>query len=97
MVNRELYLAKMQAQIQEWNAQLATLDASARGARHGAKTKLKQQIGILRSRLDDAVFRLELAHGASVDAWQDIKRGAEEARKNMEQALENARAHFKDI
>ena len=97
MVNREDYLAKMKAQLEQWNDQVATWDSTAHRARHGAKTRLKKEIGILRSRLDDAMFRLELAQGASAEAWQDIKRGAEEARKNMEQSLEKARTHFKDI
>lgn len=97
MVNREDYLAKMKAQLEQWNDQVMTWDSTAHRARHGAKTRLKKEIGILRSRLDDAMFRLELAQGASAEAWQDIKRGAEEARKNMEQALEKARTHFKDI
>jgi hypothetical protein len=97
MVNRETYVAKMKAQLEKWNAQVGTLDSSARRERGGAKIELKKQVGILRSRLDDAMFRLELVQGASADAWQDIKRGADEARKNMEQALEKARTHFKDI
>jgi hypothetical protein len=97
MVNRQEYVAKMKAQLDKWNAQVVTWDSTAHSARRGAKTKLKKQVGILRSRLDDALFRLELVQGASADAWQDIKRGADEARKNMEQALEKARTHFKDI
>jgi len=97
MVNREQYVAKMKVQLDRWSDQMASWESSAHKARHGTKLELRKQIGILRSRLDDAVFRLELVQGASADAWQDIRRGADEARKNMEQALEKARAHFKDI
>ena len=51
----------------------------------------------MRSRLDDMVFRMELLKGASTDAWQEIARGADEARKAMQDAVGKARFHFKNL
>ena len=93
MVNREEYVAKMKAQLDQWSAQMATWESSARGA----KSETKKQFGILRSRLDDALFKLELLQGASTEAWQDIRVGADKARSDMHDAFEKARAHFKEI
>ena len=97
MVNRDEYVANLKGQLDRWSDQMASWESFAHRARHGTKTKLRKQIGILRSRLDDAIFRFELVQSASADAWLDIKLGADEARSKMEQALEKARAHFKDI
>ena len=51
----------------------------------------------MKSRADDLVFRMELLKGASTDAWQEIARGADEARKTMHDAFEKARFHFKNL
>ena len=97
MSNRDEYAEKMKAQVDLWNSQMATWESAAREATSEAKFELERQIGILKSRLDDTVFRMELLKGASADAWQDIARGADEARKAMHEALEKARVHFKDL
>ena len=57
----------------------------------------EKQIGIMQSRVDDMVFRMEQMKGASADAWQEIARGTDEARKTMHGAFEKARVRFKDL
>lgn len=97
MTNRDEYVEKLKAQLDQWNTQLATCESAAREATSEAKMELEKQIGIMRSRLDDMVFRMELLKGASTDAWQEIARGADEARKTMQDAFEKARFHFKGL
>jgi hypothetical protein len=97
MTNRDEYVEKLKAQLDQWERQMATWETAARGATAEAKIELERQIGITRSRLDDMVFRMELLKGASTDAWQEIARGADEARKTMQDAFEKARFHFKDL
>jgi hypothetical protein len=76
---------------------MATWEAATRGTTAEAKIELEKQMGIMKSRADDLVFRMELLKGASADAWQEIARGADEARKTMQDAFEKARFHFKDL
>ena len=97
MTNRDEYVEKMKAQLDQWNRQMATWDAASREATAEAKIELEKQMGIMKSRADDLVFRMELLKGASADAWQEIARGADEARKTMQDAFEKARFHFKDL
>ena len=97
MDNRDEYVEKMKAQLDQWNSQMAAWEAATRGAAAEAKTELEKQVGIMKSRADDLVFRMELLKGASADAWQEIARGADEARKAMHDAFEKARFHFKDL
>ena len=97
MTSRDEYVEKLKAQLEQWNAQMATWESTAREATAEARMELEKQIGITRSRLDDMVFRMELLKGASADAWQEIARGADEARTTMQDAFERARFHFKDL
>ena len=97
MDNRDEYVEKLKAQLDQWNSQLATWDAATRDATADAKIELQKQMGIVKSRADDMVYRMELMKGASADAWQEIARGADEARKTMQEAFEKARVRFKDI
>ena len=97
MTNRDEYVEKLKAQLDLWNTQMATWESAAREATAEAKIDLEKQVGIMRSRLDDMVFRMELLKGASADAWQEIARGADESRKTMQDAFEKARSRFKDL
>ena len=97
MDNRDEYVEKLKAQLDQWNSQLAAWDAATRDATTDAKIELQKQMGIVKSRADDMVYRMELLKGASADAWQEIARGADEARKTMQEAFEKARVRFKDI
>lgn len=97
MTNRDEYVEKLKAQLDQWSTQMATFESAAREATTEARVELEKQIGIMRSRLDDMVFRMELLKGASTDAWQEIARGADEVRKAMQDAFEKARFHFKDL
>ena len=94
---RDEYVEKMKAQLDQWNSQVAAWEAASREATAEAKVELEKQMGIMKSRADDLVFRMELMKGASADAWQDIARGADEARKTMQDAFEKARFHFKNL
>ena len=97
MDNRDEYVEKLKAQLDQWNSQMATWDAATREATAEAKIELEKQVAIMKSRADDLVFRMELLKGASADAWQEIARGADEACKTMQDAFEKARFRFKDL
>ena len=97
MKSRDEYVEKMKAQLDQWNGQMATWEAATKEATAEAKVELEKQVGIMKSRADDLVYRMELLKGASADAWQEIARGADEARKTMQDAFEKARFHFKDL
>lgn len=97
MRNREEYVAKLKAQLDEWSAQMAEWEAAAQGATYEAKAEWKKQVGILKSRIDDMAFKMELLKGASSEAWNEVARGAEEARKAMQVSFERARSKFDGI
>jgi hypothetical protein len=97
MISREEYVKSLHAQLDLWERQTVAWETAARSATAEAKIELEKQIGIMKSRADDMVYRMELLKGASADAWQDVARGADEARRAMQDAFEKARLHFKNV
>ncbi len=97
MTNRDEYVEKLKAQLDQWDSQMASWEAATREATAEARIELEKQVGIMRSGADDLVYRMGLMKDASADAWQEIARGADEARKTMQDAFEKARFHFKDL
>ena len=97
MISREEYIKGLKAQLDQWERQTVAWESAARNATADARVELEKQAGIMKSRADDLVYRMELLKGASADAWQEIARGADEARKTMQDAFEKARFRFKDV
>jgi len=97
MINRDEYMRSLKAQLDQWERQSVAWETAARSATAEAKIELEKQIGIMKSRADDMVYRMELLKGASADAWQEVARGADEARRTMQDAFDKARLHFKDL
>ena len=97
MTNRDEYIEKLKSQLDAWNAQMVAWDSATRSATEEAKVELEKQVGIMKSRADDMLYRMELLKGASADAWQEIAKGAEEASKAMQEAFEKARSRLKDV
>ena len=97
MTGRDEYVETLKAQLNQWITQMAAWESASRAATSEAKVELEKQVGIMKSRLDDMVFRMELLKGASADAWQEIANGADEARHALQQAIEKARSRFKDV
>ena len=97
MNNRDEYVEKLKAQLDHWNSQMATWEAATRESTAEAKIEMEKQVSIMKSRVDDLIYRMDLLKDASADAWQEIARGADEARKTMQDAFEKARFHFKDL
>ena len=97
MIDREEYLKNLKTQLDQWERQTVAWETAARSATADARIELEKQVGIMKSRADDMLYRMELLKGASADAWQEIARGADEARKTMQDAFEKARVHFKNV
>ena len=97
MISRDEYMKNLRTQLDQWERQSVAWETAARSASAEARIELEKQVGIMKSRADDMVYRMELLKGASADAWEEVARGADEARKTMQDAFEKARFHFKNL
>jgi hypothetical protein len=94
MTDRDAYVQKLKAQLDQWNAEAAGWEAKAKGAQAHMKAEYEKQLAAVHSRRDEALYQLKLLQNASLDAWQDLMRGTEAAWKNMGEAFGKARSHF---
>ena len=92
---RKAYEEKFDAQLQEWNAQIALLKAKADKAKAEAKIEYYKTIESLQHKRDTARAKLEELRSAGDGAWEDLKTGAEKAWAEVKTAFHDAVAKFK--
>ena len=88
MSTKEAYEQKLQAQLDEWNADLDTLEA---------ETEIKHEghIKELRQKLEDARQTLPKICEEGEDTWEDFKQGAETIWNMYKNSFKKAKSEFK--
>lgn len=94
MMNRDEYVRKLKAQIDEWSAQAARWEAQMREAHGKLREEYARQLDQVKSRRDAMLHQMRLLQSASADAWTEVRHGADQAWKSMQEAFERARSHF---
>lgn len=94
---REAYQQKMEAQLKQWDAEIAKLRARADEAKAQAKIEYYQQIGQLQKKQESARQKLDEMKRAGDSAWQDLKAGLELAWQDLGSAVESAVSRFKSM
>jgi hypothetical protein len=95
MDKRKAYEEKLDAQLKEWNAQIALFKARADKAKAEAKIEYYRTIETLQHREDDARTKLHELKTAGDEAWEDLKSGAEKAWDEVMAAFHSASLKFK--
>ena len=92
---RKAYEEKLDAQLEEWNAQIALLKARADKAKAEAKIEYYKTIEALQHKQDEARANLHELKTAGDEAWEDLKTGAEKAWAEVKAAFHSAASKFK--
>ncbi len=79
MDEKKLYEQKLQAQLDEWRAEIDKLKAKANSASADAQLELSRQIEDLEVRLEEGSNRLSELSQASGEAWVKLREGLESA------------------
>ena len=95
MNDKELYMRKLQARIDEWKADVDKFKAKASGASADVQLDMNQQVRVLERRIEDGKARLSELAEAGEDAWESIKDGIESAWDSLKSAASDATAKFK--
>ncbi len=95
MSNKELYLQKMQAQLDEWEAEVDGLKAKASGVSANVQLELNKEISALKGKIEQEKTKLAEIEGAGEDAWESIKEGVDSAWDSLKAAVSDAKAKFK--
>ena len=95
MTERDEYLQKFKAKLDEWNADIDKLETKAQEAQANAQAQYHKQIEALREMRDDAQKRYNEMQNAAVGAWDAMVQGTEKAWQAWFDAFEDARSKFK--
>lgn len=95
MTDKDIFIKKMHAKIDEWNAQIDRLAAKSEIAGADAKAEYNNSIDKLQRKRDEIDKKIREAVTAGDNAWQDMKIGITSAVDALETSLASARSRFK--
>jgi len=94
MSKRDAYVAKLKAQLDEWNAEVKKWEAKTKGAQADMRIEYEKQLETFRRQRDRAMEQMRQVQAAAGDAWLDLMHGADEAWAKTREAFAKARSHF---
>ena len=95
MSMKEAYQQKIEAQLDEWTAEIDKMKAKAAKAEADARLEYNDRIEELRLKQLVAQEKLQEFREAGEDAWEDLKAGLELAWDSLGEAVKSARSRFK--
>jgi multidrug resistance efflux pump len=95
MSMKESYEKKLQAQLDEWSADIDKLKARADKAEANVQIAYYKQVDELRSMQKAASQKLAGLKDAGDDAWEDLKTGIEKTWDKLGHELKSAISRFK--
>jgi hypothetical protein len=93
-MNRDEYVQKLKAQLDQWNAEAAKWEAKAKAAEDEMKAQYERQLALYHQRRDEGMHKMKELQAASNEAWMDLMRGADDAWKRMQDAFNQAKSKF---
>ena len=95
MNKKEAYEKKVQAQIDEWNADIEKLKAKGAQAEADAHINYHDQIEELRQRKDTVSKKLAHLKEANDESWEDLKAGLEEGVDLFKSTVDSIKSRYK--
>ena len=95
MSNRDEYISKMKAKLEQWNADIETLAAKASEVSADFRSEYNEQIASLKVKLAAARQKIELLQKSGESAWEELKSGIERAWSAIGEAIDSAKSRFK--
>jgi len=94
MNDRELYQQKLEALLEEWQAELDKLKATAAETSADTQLEMNQQIEKFESKINAGKTKLAELSTASEEVWESIKAELEAAWDSSRLAFDNAAVEF---
>ena len=95
MPDKDAYVQKLHAQIDEWDAEIEKLKTKVDNAKAESRLEYQKEIENLQLRRQEVGERLTKVRHALEGAWEDISAGAQNAWDAMDDALRSARSKIK--
>jgi uncharacterized coiled-coil DUF342 family protein len=95
MSTRDEYIRKMQAKLEEWNADIDSLTTKASEVSADVRRELNEQIASLKVKQAAAHQKIEEFQKEGGSAWEDLKAGMELALTAIGESIDSAKSRFK--
>ena len=92
---KKIYQQKLEAQLDEWTADIDKMKAKADKVEADAQLEYYERIESLRRKQQAAQEKLQELSDASEDAWEDLKSGIELAWESLGEAVKSAKSRLK--
>ncbi|MDX1501282.1 MAG: coiled coil domain-containing protein [Thermoanaerobaculia bacterium] len=96
-MNREIYLEKLKARLDEMNAELDKLEARSRRLKADARIRYEKKMTDLRDRRDELSEQITKIKEAGADSWEALKTGAESALSELVAGLSEAKERLEPV
>ena len=94
MDDKSAYRQKLEARLDQWRAEIDSLQAKAVEASANARMEYEKQVDDLRDKQKDAQAKLKELDETSGEAWKDLKGGIEKAWDDLGDAVKSAQERF---
>ena len=91
---KEIYLKKLKAKMQEWNAEIDKLEAKAGQVKADVKIEYEKRIADLREKRKDFEDKLAEMKKAGDGTWEGLKQGLENSWEVLKTSFTKARSEF---
>jgi len=91
---KDVYVQKLKAKIDEWNAEIDKLSAKADQSQADLKLRYLEQIQGLKEERNKIEAKLEALQEAGESAWDELKEGLEDSFNVWKDSFSKAKAAF---
>ena len=91
---RDAYVQKMKARLDEWNAEIDRIQARIDQADAESKIEYNKQLDELRAKRKEVEDRLEEVRQAGESSWNDLKQGLENSWEILKKSVDRAKSEF---
>jgi chromosome segregation ATPase len=96
MSERQKHVNTMKAKIDEWSNDIDEIERKANTASSDLTEEYQKKIGALKRQRDEAFVKLKEIQNTTDSAWQDVKKGGEEAWDSISHAFSSAKEKLFD-
>lgn len=94
MSNKEAYEKKIEAQMEEWQAEIDKMKAQSKEKSADTEIEYNNKVKEIEQKKAAAESKLDDVKKASNDAWEELKDGMQDATNSLSDAIKSAKKQF---
>lgn len=95
MSNRDEYIRKMQAKLEEWNTEIDALTAKAGEVKADVRNEYNELIASLKIKQSAARQKIVEFQHVGESAWEELKSGTDQAWASIRETIDLIKSRFK--